>query len=67
VSSKQIGEEITALYNQSKSSKSMISCHVADTSISWPLYAYEMMLSVEQEEKVVQAFKRCEKVYGSAL
>ena len=58
LSSKQIGEEISTTHAKKKTGKSPLTCNATDQSLFWPLFSYEIMLSVEQEEKILQGYKR---------
>lgn len=66
VSSKQIGEEITSAQKPGNS-KSSLPRNMNDASVNmhpnsfinqWPLFCYELMLSVEQEDKFLQIYKK---------
>mmetsp|Transcript_2385 Transcript_2385/g.5138 ORF Transcript_2385/g.5138 Transcript_2385/m.5138 type:complete len:217 (-) Transcript_2385:215-865(-) len=64
VSSKQIGEELTNLhrkdYKSGTVSRPNLVCETDQAAQYWPLFAYEMSLSVDQEERWLQAHKRCQ-------
>uniref|UniRef100_A0A6U3RW20 BZIP domain-containing protein n=1 Tax=Ditylum brightwellii TaxID=49249 RepID=A0A6U3RW20_9STRA len=74
VSSKQIGEELTTTFKTSKEtppnkhakSKSssvptgILSCRSDQASKLWPLFCYELSVSVDQEERFLLAHKRAQ-------
>lgn len=67
ISSKQIGKELSngRKVDGKKKPKKKISeddissesCHSSDTSRMWPLICFELSISVEQEDRLVQSFR----------
>lgn len=65
VSSKQIGEEIYSAWKKKKRGKSDNTedsprSAANEAARMWPLFCYEMSISVDQEEKMVAFHKRCQ-------
>jgi len=73
VSSKHVGDELTATHRSaarfstgssssksggSSSSSSSIACSADDAHQSWPLVCFELGVSLDQEEKLLNAFRR---------
>mmetsp|Transcript_12497 Transcript_12497/g.18935 ORF Transcript_12497/g.18935 Transcript_12497/m.18935 type:complete len:784 (-) Transcript_12497:31-2382(-) len=57
ISSKLVGEEIHKSGKNSKE-KSSQTCGVDDADKVWPLICYELTVSLDQEERLLQAFRR---------
>ena len=61
VSSKQVGEDLTNGFKDKMaagSNKSSMSCHPNDRLQMWPLFCYELAVSLDQEEKLLQYLRR---------
>ena len=64
ISSKLLGEEITNNHKEindeqeQNETNQKITCDTEDEMKVWPLLCYELSMSVEQEEKFLQTFKR---------
>jgi len=61
VSSKQIGEDITNKWKEKKKTEKdaeNLSCEGFDAPQMWPLFCYELSISVDQEEKLLHTQKR---------
>jgi len=64
VSSKYVGDELSAAHkcasqiNTGGTSKSGIACSADDAQRVWPLFCYELGVSLDQEEKLLNAFRR---------
>lgn len=61
VSSKQVGEDLTNGFKDKMAAggnKSSISCHPNDRLQMWPLFCYELAVSLDQEEKLLQYLRR---------
>lgn len=61
VSSKQVGEDISINHkNAVKTGEATgnVSCRADDAEKLWPLLCYELSVSLDQEEKFIQVFKR---------
>ena len=62
VSSKQVGEELFASNKNSFKSgtggKFAVNCDANDMNQVWPLLCYELGVSVDQEERFMQSFRR---------
>lgn len=67
VSSKHVGDELTAAHRSaarfassksSSSSSNSIACSADDAHKSWPLVCFELGVSLDQEEKLLNAFRR---------
>lgn len=64
VSSKHVGDELSAAHktaariNTGGNAKSGIACSVDDAHRAWPLICYELGVSLDQEEKLLNAFRR---------
>jgi len=48
--SKQIGEDI---YNEQKKRQGSVSCNANDELQMWPLYCYEITMTMEQEDRII--------------
>jgi hypothetical protein len=68
VSSKQIGEDLsnawktetkTGSCDQDGNQTNTLTCETSQATKFWPLLAYELSLSVDQEERLLLAHKRC--------
>ena len=57
ISSKLVGEEIHKGNNDTKEKTSQ-TCSVNDADKVWPLICYELTVSLDQEERLLQAFRR---------
>jgi hypothetical protein len=57
ISSKQIGEELTSEFNKINADEDE-KCSSNDWSDIWPLYCFELLVSVDQEERLISAQKR---------
>lgn len=58
ISSKLVGEEIHKGSNSNSKEKSSQTCGVNDADKVWPLICYELTVSLDQEERLLQAFRR---------
>jgi len=64
VSSKHVGDELSAAHrtaariNTGCNAKTGIACSADDTHRAWPLICYELGVSLDQEEKLLNAFRR---------
>lgn len=64
VSSKHVGDELSAAHrcavriNAGVNSKTSIACPADDAHRSWPLICYELGVSLDQEEKLLNSFQR---------
>lgn len=67
VGSKHVGDELTTAHkcaakiNNKGTTKTNIACGVDDSSRVWPLICYELGVSLDQEEKLLNAFQRVKK------
>lgn len=62
ISSKQIGEELTLEWKKSphddEDEDAALTSTADDVSRTWPLYCFELLISVDQEERLVQTIAR---------
>ena len=61
VSSKQVGEDISINHRnavKAGEANGNVSCRADDAEKMWPLLCYELSVSLDQEEKFLQVYKR---------